>query len=125
MQKLKQMMYTALLISCAVSCKDTNPCIQDQCCIDNGDMILIKAVTNARADLANLAIYLEGTDGGIICPNSTEKVKSLPLSCTCLQGETRLYKYRVWGKLLECKSCTSSGIQPITFFNIEKIEKIN
>ena len=129
-EKLKKTAYAILLFSCVVSCKDNSPCIKDQCCTTDGNWGYVQTVSNARADLSRGGIFIEGIeqrkgDGFGICPNSTSKVQGLSISYMDTLNEPHYYKYRVWGKLLNCNDCRTSTAHNPWFLNIDKIERID
>lgn len=132
-QKLKKWFYTAVMLCMSVSCKDTSPCIKDQCCFSgsNSNLEYVKSVNGARADLSSRSgVFIEGVErikgeSFLICPNSASIVANLPISYMDTLNEPHYYKYRIWGKLLECIDCQSQTAQKPWVINIDKIEKVN
>jgi hypothetical protein len=129
MKKLKQIVCTALLFGCAVSCKDTSPCIKDQCCMSVGEWKLVKTLSRNRAYMLQGAIFIEGveqTKGGSfpVCPDASDKLKGI-IDSYNTSNLPYIYNYYVYGKLLDCTDCRTVSKNKSWFLNIEKIEKIN
>ena len=136
-QQWKFLLYTTAVLCMSMSCKKDPPlttiiddgfCTDGRCCNDTYEFKLFKKIENVRADFdaigTNYGFAIEGVGSTPICDLCVDKVKDLKVTFDSKNYLKTPYKYRVWGRVFVCTSCTSLRPEGTLFFYVEKVEEV-
>lgn len=115
----KQLLYILLLLS--ISCKKKDP---SSCGQEEENFKYLKTIKNVRADLDRSDGFVIGPlETLFICPYQLEQFTMY--ENTYILNKPQPFKYRIWGRVFECRACPTTAIGYLNFIVIDKIKKID
>lgn len=118
---LKPLLYLTAVVLLSVSCGKKDP---SACGPDNKHFRYIKTIKNVKADWGLSDYFVtESGEGWLICPFQKEQFASY--ENTYVLGKPQPFKYRIWGRFLNCDACPVIAAGPVLHIVIDKIEKVN
>ncbi len=125
---VKPFLYATVVMLMSVSCERKDPCDDGSCCGPSPQkLVFIRSLDNVKADVqqpAGLLIENFGYAGFCVLQSNLPYIQDL--ESTYIDGQPRLFKYRVWGTVFECVSCPVIAVgMHVYYVQIHKIEKVN
>lgn len=125
-QLRKTSLYIALLLMVSVSCERKDPCDSGSCCGPVPQkLVLVQSLDNAKADVGNQGLIIEGIGFAVFCKYQEEQENIVKLKRTYSDGKPQPFYCRVWGKVFECVNCPTYIVGRVLYVQVDKIEMVD